>query len=77
MEDLNIFDLANLKIKVNENGFSIWLLEPDESGELHHRWIVDGSDIRQTGEIRFGKRENSPFTIDMSIKDKSVKLRRR
>lgn len=56
---LTIFDLANMEIKVNEGGFSIWLLEPGKSGKLHKRWIVDGSECAKDGIISFAT--NSDF----------------
>jgi len=40
--------LETLEIDVSETGFTIWIIE---NGRRH--WIVDGSCIKEDGEIRY------------------------
>jgi hypothetical protein len=73
---LNMFDLANMEIKVNEHGFSIWLIEHGNDGKLHRRWIIDGSECTKDGMINFGTNSDS-FKVHMNNKEGWVQIRRR
>jgi hypothetical protein len=73
---LNIFDLANMEIKVNECGFSIWLLEPGKDGKLHRRWIVDGSECAKDGMISFATNSDT-FKVHINEKEGWVQMRKR
>jgi len=50
--------LASLEIKVNEKGFSVWINETvivaGKKRQINH-WVLDASDIRKDGLIRFGE----------------------
>ena len=51
-------DLQNIHVKVNENGgFAVWVLEKKKvNGKIKtfKHWIIDGSCIKEDGEIRLG-----------------------
>lgn len=51
-------DLKNIEVKVNENGgFTVWVLEKKKvNGKIINcrHWIIDGSCIKEDGEIRLG-----------------------
>lgn len=74
--NLNMFDLANMKINVDEYGFSIWLLEKGIDGELHRRWIIDGSECTKDGLINFSTNSES-FKVHINKKEGWVQIRRR
>jgi hypothetical protein len=51
-------DLKNIKVETNEQGgFTVWVLERKKiNGKMRtiKHWIVDGSNIKNDGEIRLG-----------------------
>jgi hypothetical protein len=51
-------DLKNIRVETNEQGgFAVWVLERKKiNGKIRtlKHWIVDGSNIKNDGEIRLG-----------------------
>lgn len=51
-------DLKNIDVEVNKNGgFTVWVLEKKkQKGRTitHRHWIIDGSCIKEDGEIKLG-----------------------
>lgn len=51
-------DLKNIEVEVNKNGgFTVWVLEKKKvNGKMKtcRHWIVDGSCIKEDGEIKLG-----------------------
>lgn len=79
-------ELSELEIVLNSEGFTIWVTEPviysdGTKGVIHH-WIIDGSTVKETGEITFGNPDiyniNAEFmpggnSIIISKKRKKIK----
>ena len=51
-------DLKNIEVELNENGgFTVWVTEVKRiagKNKVCRHWIVDGSCIKEDGEIRLG-----------------------
>jgi hypothetical protein len=60
-QNLNIFDFGNMTIKVNEDGFSIWMVEMCDDGELSKRWVIDGSNVKRNARIDLNNKEGREF----------------
>lgn len=73
-ESLNIFDLANMRVRVHENGFSLWMLEPCDDGEFREKCLIDGSLVKQSGEIKINNREHKMFKSVYDKKHNCIKI---
>jgi hypothetical protein len=51
-------ELAKIEIQVSEKGFTVWVVEDIMVGKKKRKikyWILDGSCLKEDGEIRFGR----------------------
>lgn len=76
-QNLNIFDFANMTIKQNKNGFSIWMLEPCEDGELRERWIVDASNVLNNARIELSNKKGREFRSVYVADENCIEIQRR
>ncbi|GAA0725746.1 hypothetical protein GCM10009430_31870 [Aquimarina litoralis] len=75
-ESLTIFDMVNMKIKQHENGFSLWMLEPCDDGELREKCLIDGSLVKESGEIKLNNKEHRMFQPIYHENDSSIKIKK-
>ena len=73
-------DLKNIEVKVNKNGgFTVWILEKKKiKGKMKtlKHWIVDGSCIKEDGEIRMGGNDVWKLNAKYSEKDNTLNVTR-
>tara|TARA_R110002074_G_scaffold388035_1_gene570440 strand:+ start:91 stop:333 length:243 start_codon:yes stop_codon:yes gene_type:complete len=73
-------DLKNIEVDVNEDGgFTVWILEKKKvKGKMKtmRHWIVDGSSIKEDGEIRLGSNDVWKINAKYSEKDNSINVTR-
>ncbi len=46
--------LKTLDIEVTEKGFTIWITEKLKSGHIINHWLIDGSLVKENGQIQLG-----------------------
>jgi hypothetical protein len=73
-------DLKNIEVDVNENGgFTVWITEKKKvNGKMKtmKHWIVDGSCIKEDGEIRLGSNDVWKINAKYSEKDNTINVTR-
>ena len=76
-QNLEIFDLANITIKQHKDGFSIWMLEKCEDGELRKRWIVDASHVLKDARIELSNNDGRDFRSVYVADENCIEIQRR
>lgn len=76
-QNLGIFDLANMTIKQHKDGFSIWMLEKCEDGELRKRWVVDASHVLKDARIELSNNDGRDFRSVYVADENCIEIQRR
>jgi len=73
-------DLKNIEIKVTKKGFTVWVSETNiinGEAKVFRHWLLDGSCLKEDGEIRIGTTEDWNINAVYNDEAKSLSIMRK